>query len=34
MYTFYGNYYMYLWVYIVTGDYLCVFLSIYAYKKS
>ena len=26
MYTFYGNYYVYLCVYIVMGDYLCLFL--------
>ena len=31
MYTFYGNYYVYLCVYIVMGDYLCVFVHIYAY---
>ena len=34
MYTFYSNYYMCLCVYIVNGDYLCVFMCIYAYKKS
>ena len=28
MYTFYGNYYVYLCVYIVMGDYLCVFMRI------
>ena len=26
MYTFYGNYYVYLCVYIVMRDYLCLFL--------
>ena len=31
MYTFYGNYYVYLCVYIVTSDYLCVFMCIYVY---
>ena len=31
MYTFYGNYYVYLCVYIVMSDYLCVFICIYAY---
>ena len=30
MYTFYGNYYVYLCVYIVMGDYLCVFVRIYS----
>ena len=34
MYTFHGNYYVYLCVYIVTGDYLCVFMCIYLHKKS
>ena len=29
MHTFYGNYYMYLCVYIVMGDYLCIFTCIY-----
>ena len=28
MYTNYGNYYVYLCVYIVMGDYLCVFMRI------
>ena len=28
MHTFYGNYYVYLCVYIVMGDYLCVFMRI------
>ena len=31
MYTFYGNYYVYLCVYIVMGAYLCVFMCIYVY---
>ena len=31
MYTFYGNYYAYLYVYKVMGDYLCVFMCIYMY---
>ena len=31
MYTFFGNYYVYLCVYIVNGDYLCVFMRIYVY---
>ena len=31
MYTFYGNYYVYLCVYIVMGDYLCVFMCSYVY---
>ena len=31
MYAFYGNYYVYLCVYIVMGDYLCVFMRIYLY---
>ena len=31
MYTFYGNYYVYLYVYIVMGDYLCVFMCSYVY---
>ena len=31
MYTFYDNYYVYLCVYIVMGDYLCVFMCIYVY---
>ena len=31
MYTFYGNYYMYLCVYIVISGYLWVFMSIYVY---
>ena len=26
MYTFYGNYYVYLCVYIVMSDYLCVYI--------
>ena len=26
MYTFYGNYYAYLYVYIVMSDYLCVYI--------
>ena len=26
MYTFYGNYYAYLCVYIVMSDYLCVYI--------
>ena len=30
MHTFYGNYYVYLFVYIVIGDYLCVFMCIYS----
>ena len=29
MYTFYGNYYVNLCVYIVMGDYLCVFMCSY-----
>ena len=33
MYTFYGNYFCVIYVYIVMGDYLCVFLCIYAHKK-
>ena len=28
MYTFYGNYYVYLCVYVLMGDYLCVFMRI------
>ena len=28
---FYGSYYMYLCVYKVMGDYLCVFMRIYVY---
>ena len=31
MYTFYGNYYVYLCVYIVISDYLCVFMCIYVH---
>ena len=31
MYTFYGNYYVYLSVYTKMGDYLCVFMCIYVY---
>ena len=31
MHTFYGNYYVYLCVYVVMGDYLCVFMRIYVY---
>ena len=31
MHTFYGNYYVYLCVYIALGDYLCVFMCIYVY---
>ena len=34
MYTFYGDYYVYLCVYIVIYNYLFVFMCIYAYKKS
>ena len=30
MHTFYSNYYVYLYVYIVMGDYLCVFMCIYS----
>ena len=26
MYNFYGNYYTYLYVYIVMSDYLCVYV--------
>ena len=26
MYTFYGNYYVYLYVYIVMSDYLCAYI--------
>ena len=33
MYAFYGNYHVYLCIYIVMGDCLCVFMRIYAYKK-
>ena len=33
MYTFYGNCYVYLCVYIVISDYLCVFMCIYAFKN-
>ena len=31
MHTFYGNYYVCSCVYIVMGDYLCVFVCIYVY---
>ena len=31
MYTFYGNYYVYLCVYIVISGYFCVFMCIYVY---
>ena len=31
MHTFYGNYYVYLCVYTVMDDYLCVFMCIYVY---
>ena len=31
MHTLYGNYYVYLCVYIVIDDYLCVFMCIYEY---
>ena len=33
MYTFFGNYFVYLCVYIVITDYLCVCMCIYAYKN-
>ena len=32
MYIFYGNYYTNLYVYIVMGDYLCVFMYTKNYK--
>ena len=31
MHTFYGDYYVYLCVYIAMGDYLCVFMCIYVH---
>ena len=31
MYTFYGNYYVYLRVYIVMRDYLCVYIIMRGY---
>ena len=31
MHTFYGDYYVYLRVYIAMGDYLCVFMCIYVH---
>ena len=31
MYTFYGNYYVHLCVYIVMSDYLCVYTVMYDY---
>ena len=34
MHTFCSNYYMYLCVYIVMSDYLCVFMCIYVYLSA
>ena len=31
MYTFYGNYYVYLCVYKVMGYYLCIYMCIYVH---
>ena len=31
MYTFYGNYYVYIYVYMVMGNYLSAFVCIYVY---
>ena len=33
MYSFYGNYFCVIYVYIVMGDYLCVFMYIYTHMR-
>ena len=34
MYPFYGNYFVYLCVYIVIGNFLCVYIAMCEYLRS